>query len=421
MLTWWAAFRARPISREREPIAAGAAEASRPGRATRDILIDVSRLVWRSWRGGLPTGVDRVCLAYVRHYRNCSRAVLQRGGRQFVFDPVASDRLFDAFALSPKKFRTRFAALAVRALLSGFAKPIQRGLLYLNVGHTGLNEPSLPLWVEWHGLRAVYFIHDLIPLTHPQYCRPGEGDKHVRRIENVLASASGVIGNSRATIEELRAFAAKRGLPMPPAVAAFIAGPAVPEGLAPAKLERPYFITVGTIEGRKNHILLLRIWERLARRFGSKSPMLIVVGQRGWEAAEALAMLDGSDVVEQHVRELGACADDELASLIAGARALLMPSFAEGFGMPVAEALQLGTPVIASDLAVYREFAGNIPTYLDALDEPGWERAIVDYIGDSGDRRRQRSDMKGYSPPDWQSHFQIVDQWLARDLVVEQP
>ena len=348
--------------------------------------------------------------------------MIQRGGRQLVFDAAASDRLFDAFCLSPEKFRTRFAALAARALLSGVGKPGQRALLYLNVGHTGLNEPSLPLWVDRHGLCAVYFVHDLIPLTHPQFCRPGEGDKHVRRIENVLASASGVIGNSRATIDALQAFAAGRGLPMPPAVAALIAVPPVPAGLAPARLEKPYFITVGTIEGRKNHILLLRIWERLVRMFGPQSPMLFIVGQRGWKAGAAVAMLDRSDCLKGHVRELATCDDEELANLVAGARALLMPSFAEGFGLPVAEALQLGTPVLASDLPVYREFAGNIPTYLDALDAQGWEKAIVDFTGDSEDRKRQRQAMKDFCPPDWQSHFQVVDQWLKSDLQrVEQP
>lgn len=384
----------------------------RPGRANRDTLIDVSRLVWRWWRAGLPTGVDRVCLAYVEHFGRRARAVVQRRGHHFIFDERRSDRLFDLFRCAPEGFRMRFAALGAGALLSGSERPMQRGLLYLNVGHTGLNEPSLPQWVDENGVRAVYFIHDLIPLTHPNYCRPGEAGKHARRIDNVLASASGVISNSQATINDLAEFAAKRGRPMPSAVASFIAGPGVPANLAPAVLERPYFVVVGTIEGRKNHILLLRIWERLAQRLGPETPLLLVVGQRGWEADDALAMLDQSDSLREHVRELGSCGDEELANLIAGARALLMPSFAEGFGLPVAEALQLGTPVIASDLPVFREFAGDIPHYLDALDAAKWERAIVGFAGESVERNRQRQAMRDFRPPDWPSHFAVVDDWL---------
>lgn len=375
--------------------------------------MDVSRLVWRWWRGGLSTGVDRVCIAYVEHYRARSRAVLQWRGRTITLDTAHSDRLFDLFRRGRKGFRLRFAALVARAILSGASERPERGLLYLNIGHTGLNEPSLPQWVQSNGLRAIYFIHDLIPLTHPQFCRVGEADKHARRMENVLASAAGVIGNSQATIDDLQAFATVRGLPMPAAVAAFIAGPPLPAALSPPVFDRPYFITVGTIEGRKNHILLLRIWERLVQRLGPEAPLLLIVGQRGWESADALAMLDGSDILRPHVRELGSCADDELANLIAGARALLMPSFAEGYGLPVAEALALGTPVIAGDLPVYREFAGDIPTYVKVSDGDGWEAMIESFLEKSAEWERQRHALQRFTPPDWDAHFRRVDRWLG--------
>jgi glycosyltransferase involved in cell wall biosynthesis len=231
-------------------------------------------------------------------------------------------------------------------------------------------------------------------------------------MENVLNSASGLIGNSRATLDDLASFAASRGLPMPTALAALIAGPPIPDHVTPKQFDRPHFITVGTIEGRKNHSLLLHIWKRLVANYGSDAPLLIVVGRRGWEAGHVLAMLDRAPDLKDHVVELGACGDDELAGLIAGSRALLMPSYAEGFGLPVSEALQLGTPVIASDLAVFREFAGEIPTYLDFLDGKAWESTIMAFTGESLERERQLQAMTGYRPPCWNSHFQIVDEWL---------
>ena len=64
----------------------------------RDVLLDVSRLIWRLWRGRLPTGVDRVCLAYLDHFRSRSRAVVQRRGQYFILDERQSDRLFDLLA-----------------------------------------------------------------------------------------------------------------------------------------------------------------------------------------------------------------------------------------------------------------------------------------------------------------------------------
>jgi glycosyltransferase involved in cell wall biosynthesis len=378
----------------------------------RDVLLDVSRLIWRLWRGRLPTGVDRVCLAYLGHFKSRSRAVVQRRGRYFILNERDSDRLFDLLAQGPKGFRRGLVQLALRAFPSTRRVPERKGLVYLNVGHTGLDDPSFGPWIAEGGIRAVFLIHDLIPLLHPEYCRPGEQAKHERRMMNVLKSAAGLIGNSQATVRDIETFAIARGLPMPPTVAAWIAGPCVPARVVPKRFDRPYFVTVGTIEGRKNHSLLLHVWRRLAADDASNVPILVIVGQRGWEAESAFAMLDRADDIKSHVIELGECADNELADIIAGARALLMPSFAEGFGLPVVEAFELGTPVIASELAVFREFAGEIPTYLDCLDGPGWKRAIRAFTADSLERQRQLDRMAGYRGPDWPTHFNIVDAWI---------
>ena len=103
-------------------------------------------------------------------------------------------------------------------------------------------------------------------------------------------------------------------------------------------------------------------------KVGDQAPDLIIIGQRGWEASEAIAMLDEPGPLQGHVHELGRCTDKEMGDLLTGARAMLMPSFVEGFGLPIVEALQLGVPVIASDLPVFRELAGGILTYLDPGD-----------------------------------------------------
>jgi glycosyltransferase involved in cell wall biosynthesis len=91
-----------------------------------------------------------------------------------------------------------------------------------------------------------------------------------------------------------------------------------------------------------------------------------------------------------------------------------MPSFVEGFGLPIIEALSLGCPVIASDLPVFREIGGQIPTFVDPLDREGWERWIRAFAGDDPERSRQTGCMQNYQSPQWAEHFAIVDAWLAR-------
>jgi glycosyltransferase involved in cell wall biosynthesis len=376
------------------------------------ILIDVSRLIWRLWRGGLPTGVDRVCLAYVDHYRSRALAVVQRRDRYWVLNRRASKRLFQLIRKGSRGFRTGFIGLVLSSLLGRRRLPREKGLIYLNVGHTGLDDPALGEWVSQAGVRAIFFIHDLIPILHPEYCRSGEREKHERRMENALRFAFAIIGNSEATLTDLRQFAETRGLPVPTAVAAWIAGPPVPPDVVPKYFDRPHFVVVGTIEGRKNHELLLRIWEQLTLELGSGVPLLVVIGQRGWQAEAAITMLDRANEPGSTVIELSRCGDDELAAIIAGARALLMPSFAEGFGLPVVEALKLGTPVIASDLPVFREIVADIPTFVACTDESAFADAIKSFLEDGPERKRQLATLGSYSPPDWPTHFKIIDSWI---------
>lgn len=380
------------------------------------VLLDVTRLIWRRWRGGLPTGVDRVCLAYLEHFGPRARAVIQRKGAYLTLPLGRSQELFRLLLSGGSDFRRRLILFGLRAAASLPESTPPAGALYLNVGHTGLDEPSLPAWIKRHRLRAVYLIHDLIPITHPQFCRPGEDRKHERRMRNVLASASGVIANSHDTANELAALAARLGLPEPDTVVAWLSGNALRRATRPAPPMRPYFLVLGTIEGRKNHKLLVEVWARLVARLGTDTPKLVIVGTRGWQAEEVFSKLDALGPLAVHVEEHGRCSDEDLANLMAGARALLMPSFVEGYGLPVFEALELGTPVIAADLAVYQEVAKSIPLYLPPDDPQRWEKAILDYLGDGGDRAAQIGRMAGFKVPDWSAHFATVEQWLAKQV-----
>jgi len=365
------------------------------------------------WTGRLPTGIDRVCLAYLDRYGARAQAVVQRNGVFRILAPRESDRLFGLIRSGARGFRRGLASLLPAMLASSASRVDGAGAIYLNIGHTGLEEPGLPEWVERCGLRAVFLIHDLIPITHPEFCRAGEDGRHVGRMRNVLACAAGIIGNSQATLTDLEVFAAKEKAEVPPYLPAWISGNDVPRAAPPAAMDRPYYIIVGTIEGRKNHVLLLQLWRSLIERMGNAAPRLLIVGQRGWEAEHAQALLDRNPIIRGHVRELGNTEDAELARLIAGARALLMPSFAEGFGLPIVEALQLGTPVICSDLPAFREIARDIPLFLDPLDGRGWERAVLSFLDDCPERSRQQRLMRDYRGPDWENHFALVDPWLA--------
>ncbi|MEY4850613.1 MAG: hypothetical protein RLZZ331_1617 [Pseudomonadota bacterium] len=378
------------------------------------LLLDASRMVWRRWAGVRPTGIDRLCLAWHDHYATRAQAVLMHRRGRHILPMAASQALFRLLddECPRDKFRRRFVGWAALNLVHLLRPQPGLGRLWLNVGHTGLNLPGLADWVRAADLRPVLMLHDIIPITHPEYCREGEKARHEVRVKTLLKIAHAVLSNSQDTLDRLNAYAGGVGMVVPQSLPVWPGTPrlAIPAGERPALSDD--FIILGTIEGRKNHMLLLNVWERLVAQHGEAAPRLVIIGRRGWACDDVLARLEaggfGSRVVET-----GALSDDDTARLLAGARALLFPSFAEGYGLPLVEALDAGVPVIASDLDVFREIGQGVPDLLPPDDVDGWAAAVMAYAApDSPARAAQTARLAQFRAPDWPGHFAQVDGFL---------
>ncbi len=384
------------------------------------ILIDVTRLLDRRMQGRLPTGVDRVSLEYVRHFRERSAALVRFSGQWIELSPSASERVFEAL-LSPKGCYNWLIRRAVtRAFPYSVGQQFSKPRYLFNTGHSGLEKPQYTHRLTRSKLKPLFFVHDLIPLTHPEYCRPGESERHKIRINTMLGLGHGVIANSTATLDELTAYAHANSLPVPPAVVALLASARLPVAVTDSPLDTPYFVMLGTIEPRKNHWLVLQLWRQLIERFGDAAPRLLIIGQRGWECENVVDLLERCEVFKDFVIECPVCSDIELASWLQHSQALLFPSFTEGYGMPLVEALALGVPVIASDLPVFREIAGDIPEYINPLDGKRWGDLIIEYAQkDSQARLNQCQRMSGFLAPTWDEHFDQVEGLMERLSFVE--
>ena len=383
-----------------------------------DILIDVSRLLLRRYAQRLPTGIDRVSQEYLRHYLGAARAALNFAGYHVVFPRKASEQIFRLLFDSSMPPQAHWLSLPQLVLAACYGVLFERkvaGAILFNTGHMGLADHRYARGLRKRGVRPVFMVHDLIPITHPEFCRAGEQDRHVRRMQNILLLAHGIVANSQDTLDALEAFSRTVSHAMPPTIVAPLA-----PGLSGAKLaERPikqrYFVVLSTIEPRKNHLMLLHLWRRLREELGSDAPHLVVIGQRGWECENVVDLLERSASLRGFVTELSRCDDVDLATYLHHSQALLFPSFVEGYGMPLIEALAAGVPVIASDLPVFREFASDIPDYADPLDPQRWLSLIKEYTNPISTRRAaQMQRMKAFQLPTWQQHFTRLDTLLSR-------
>jgi glycosyltransferase involved in cell wall biosynthesis len=418
------------------------------------LLLDISRLFWRARRRG-PTGIDRVELAYAQHFLGAQHerpvcavlhvlgfliAVSHSGARRFVESVAArwegaarSGRWSDCLALL-----WTYLDLLASLDLSGIR--LRRRLrrseapLFLVVSHHHLARAGAIARLRRSlNVRTVCLIHDLLPLSFPEYFKRDWEKKYRRLALNLARLFDGAIVCSESTADAVRRGieGVMAGRPTPTAqpsnlsirVAALGVRtfPLRPAGMRGAE-DRPFFAVLGTLEPRKNHLLLLNLWARLSEAMAAP-PRLLVIGARGWENEQVLDMLERSRRLRGLVEEHNGLCDSEVGALLHAARALLLPSFAEGFGLPLGEALASGIPVICSDIGPFREVGRDAPEYLDPLNLPAWLAAVIDYSRpDSARRVAQLQRLAQWRAPCWADHFaavaELLDQVAARSITI---
>lgn len=338
--------------------------------------------------------MERVELAYARHLLNRPNGYFAGTDWRGAFCALPRDAVAALLA--------RPEASSARALRRNMRSPlaIAPGTVFSLVAHEGLHRGHAIAGLRAQGALFMPAVQDLIPLDLPDSTRWLQRVMTRIRLAQVGRLADGVLLST----EAVRASLARRlGAAMPPSLVAPL-GLDLPPATAPPG---GHFLCIATIERRKNHAMLLKAW----RRLGSTAPPLILVGRRSFGAGEALALLDSGAL--PMVQERGHCPDAELASLLAGARALLLPSQAEGFGLPLAEALAAGVPVIASDIPALREIGRGVPEHLPADDPTAWASMVRAYAAPTSPARAaQFARIRGWRAPSWPAHFHKVESFL---------
>jgi glycosyltransferase involved in cell wall biosynthesis len=242
----------------------------------------------------------------------------------------------------------------------------------------------------------VVMVHDLLPLTHPQWFAPGFGRWYGRLMPRVVHSADSILTSSPDLIGPLRALLGHSRTPITivpqgcPPFDAPAAADAIARVLAGRGIRAPYVLAVGAGEPRKNSDFATDVIRRYTAAHGT-GVQLVLVGAAAAHV-HAHSPLSNDDAPDVHarrpgpagdpavVRTLGRVTDPELHALYTGAVALLYPTLGEGFGRPPVEALCCGTPVMASLYAPGEQTLAGTGTRRLPLDADIWQRALRDII-----------------------------------------
>ncbi|HET6289262.1 MAG TPA: glycosyltransferase family 1 protein [Amycolatopsis sp.] len=187
-------------------------------------------------------------------------------------------------------------------------------------------------------------VHDTVPWTHPQTLTPRGVAWHKAMIARAAARATALTVPTQAIANELTGL-----VPVSAPLHVIPHGVRPPAAFTEVALPERYVLAIGTIEPRKGIDVLIDAVGRIG-------VPLVLAGQPGWGGVDPaeLAREHGADV-----RLLGKVSDAELAFALRGASVLAMPSRAEGFGLPVIEAMAAGVPVVHSDVPALVEVAGG--------------------------------------------------------------
>jgi glycosyltransferase involved in cell wall biosynthesis len=260
----------------------------------------------------------------------------------------------------------------------------ERGLGPRPRGVDVLHAPT-PLAPARRGAPLVVTVHDAVPWTHPETLTPRGVAWHRAAIERAAREADALVVPTQAVADEL----ARHVTPARPVhvvgegVSGDLAVPADADARA-AALDlpgEPYLVTLATVEPRKGLDVLL---DALARPASPGAPLL-VVGQPGWGGVDVAARAAELGLGDR-VRLLGRLPDLDLAVVLSRAAVLVAPSRAEGFGLPVLEAMSAGVPVVSSDAPALVEVGGGATVTVPVGDADALAGALAEVL-DSADLR----------------------------------
>ncbi len=268
-------------------------------------------------------------------------------------------------------------------------------------------------------LRFGLLVHDLIPVRRPEWCDRSVITRFAAWHRSVLPFVDQVFANSRFTAADITQWAEARGIVLRNPVCPVPIGtglPAAPESLAEPSQRLPeagsYVLFVSTLEARKNHALLFRVWRRLLADLPrERVPTLVFAGNVGWLVADLMQQLENARWLDGKIQLVSHPSDEDLRALYRGCRFTVFPSLHEGWGLPVSESLALGQPCLASGTTSLPEAGGDLARYFDPENFDSAYRAMRAVLDDPAGleewRQRVRRDFR---PVSWNESAAAIRQ-----------
>lgn len=274
-----------------------------------------------------------------------------------------------------------------KAALSDCLGIFKRGDIFLTFGADwDYSIPEKLVLMRKKGVRVISCCYDIIPIIMPQYCLSTTSKVFEKYFQEVAQGSDTIMCISKRSRDDLKKFLEEVGARIPHfEIMRLGSNPEkstheerISEQIQ-ATLSSDYILYVSTIERRKNHETLYKAYHRILQKYGCSSlPKLVFVGMTGWGVQDTINDIQVDPVTKGHIVLLGRVNEKELDLLYKKCRFTVFPSMYEGWGLGVAESLQHGKFVLASNAGSLPEVGKDLIWYEDPWNVPGWAEKLYE-------------------------------------------
>lgn len=271
------------------------------------------------------------------------------------------------------------------------------------------------------GVRFALLLYDIIPVRRPEFVDTFHARSFRAWLDGILPECDELFAISRSAAAEVEDHARRAGLALRGPVRPIPIGTGF--GGAPVAVPRDtglpapgsYVLFVSTLEARKNHLLLFRVWRRLLDTMpADEVPTLVFAGRVGWMVDDLMQQLRNTNFLDGRIVLVDQAGDAELAALYRGCLFTVFPSFYEGWGLPVSESLGFGKPCIVSNATALPEAGGGLAKYFDPDDMLGATALIRETIRDrAGLAEWTARVVREFTPVPWHDSARAILEHIA--------
>ena len=299
-----------------------------------------------------------------------------------------------------------------------FFREIPDGSIFLDVDsswHNRFKRASLFNKLNESNTSIIRLHYDLVPILFPHFCHARTVERYIEHLAASLTYVSLFICISKKSEEDLKILAEKLGLSerfetsilnlgANPGMRTEKAGPKKQLGeqglfFDPLKEKGKYILCVGTLEPRKNHALLMDVFERIHHQYPWVE--LVFIGKKGWNVDELISRITGHALYQKRLFWFSHVDDEMLNLFYRNCVLSILPSFYEGYGLPIIESLINGRIVLCSNKGSLPEVGGRYADYFDPGNAGTLEELLVEYLSSSKKRREREAVVKNFTPRTW--------------------